>query len=94
MTLALAVVAGKVLTAQEKQKLPGEDWVSLFNGNDLTGWTKVGNESWTFENGVIHGKGLTQAYGYLETKKYYKDSSAAGITRLQNDAFPRSPRRR
>jgi hypothetical protein len=88
------VVAGAVLTAQEKQKLPGEDWVSLFNGNDLTGWTKVGNESWTFENGVIHGKGLTQAYGYLETKKYYKDSSAAGITRLQNDAFPRSPRRR
>ncbi|MGA9956770.1 MAG: DUF1080 domain-containing protein, partial [Acidobacteriaceae bacterium] len=40
---------------------------------DLTGWTKVGHESWTVENGVIHGKGLTPAYGYLETNKSYKD---------------------
>lgn len=73
LTLALAVVAGAVMTAQKKQKLPGEDWVSLFNGKDLTGWTKIGHESWTVENGVIHGKGLTPAYGYLETNKDYKD---------------------
>jgi len=73
LTLAVIVVAGTVLIAQEKAKLPGEDWVSLFNGADLTGWTKIGHESWTVENGVIHGKGLTPAYGYLETNKDYKD---------------------
>jgi len=72
-TLAVIVVAGTVLIAQEKAKLPGEDWISLFNGTDLTGWTKIGRESWTVENGVIHGKGLTPAYGYLETNKDYKD---------------------
>ena len=72
-TLAVIVVAGTVLIAQEKAKLPGEDWISLFNGADLTGWTKIGRESWTVENGVIHGKGLTPAYGYLETNKDYKD---------------------
>jgi hypothetical protein len=72
-TLAMIVVAGTVLIAQEKAKLPGEDWASLFNGTDLTGWTKIGHESWTVENGVIHGKGLTPAYGYLETNKDYKD---------------------
>lgn len=73
--LVLAAVAsvGCVLAAQKKAKLPGEDWVSLFNGTDLTGWTRIGKESWTVENGVIHGKGLTQAYGYLETRKNYKD---------------------
>lgn len=59
--------------AQSKQKIPGNDWIQLFNGADLSGWTKVGNESWTVENGLIHGKGLTQGYGYLETEKQYKD---------------------
>ena len=73
LILALIVLAGTVLIAQEKTKLPGEDWISLFNGTDLTGWTRIGHESWTVENGVIHGKGLTPAYGYLETNKDYKD---------------------
>lgn len=56
-----------------KVKVPGEDWVSLFNGIDLTGWTKIGNESWTVEDALIHGKGLTKNYGYLETEKDYKN---------------------
>jgi hypothetical protein len=73
--VAMMVAGSCVLTAQQKTHapLPGEDWISLFNGTDLTGWTKVGNESWTAEDGVIHGKGLTSAYGYLETEKDYKD---------------------
>src|SRR5713226_8819130 len=58
---------------QAKPKLPGEDWVSLFNEKDLAGWKKVGNESWTVEDGVIHGKGQTKQYGYLATEKSYKD---------------------
>ena len=73
LVLATTVTAGLVLTAQVKPKLPGEDWISMFNGTDLTGWTKVGNESWTVEDGLIHGKGLTKAYGYLETDKDYKN---------------------
>lgn len=66
-------VLGVGALAQSKPKLPGEDWVSLFNGGDLAGWTKIGNESWTVENGLIHGKGLTKDYGYLQTEKPYKD---------------------
>ena len=42
----------------------------------LPGWNKVGKESWTVENSVIHGKGLTNDYGYLETDKPYKDFSS------------------
>ena len=53
--------------------LPNEQWVSLFNGKDLTGWTKVGNEKWTVEDGTIHGQGVTRQYGYLMTEKDYKD---------------------
>lgn len=57
-----------------KPKLPGNDWIQLFNEKDLTGWTRIGAESWTVEgDGLLHGKGLTKAYGYLETDKDYKD---------------------
>lgn len=59
--------------AQSKKGLPGEDWVSLFNGTDLSGWKKIGNESWTVENELLHGKGLTKDYGYLQTEKPYQD---------------------
>jgi hypothetical protein len=73
LVLATLVAGGCVLVAQQKVKLPGNDWISLFNGSDLTGWTKIGNESWTVEDGLLHGRGLTKAYGYLETDKDYKD---------------------
>lgn len=57
-----------------KPKLPGNDWIQLFNEKDLTGWSNVGAESWTVEgDGILHGKGLTKAYGYLQTDKEYKD---------------------
>jgi Domain of Unknown Function (DUF1080) len=73
LLLATTVAGGCMLVAQDKVKLPGEDWISLFNGSDLTGWSKVGNESWTVEDGLIHGKGLTKDYGYLESVKKYKN---------------------
>lgn len=60
-------------TNTTRPKLPGEDWVSLFNGKDLTGWTKVGQEKWDVEEGVIRGVAVTKAYGYLQTEKNYKD---------------------
>src|SRR5580704_8568657 len=49
------------------------NWVSLFNGKDLAGWVKIGNEKWEVEDGTIHGQGLTKDYGYLQTEKKYKD---------------------
>jgi len=72
--LAAIVLLSSVLLAQApKPKLPGEDWVNLFNGKDLTGWVKVGNETWNVEDGNIHGLARTKDYGYLKTEKNYKD---------------------
>lgn len=63
-----------LLCAQSaKPKLPGEDWVRLFNGKDLSGWQKIGNETWEVQDGTIHGLATTKAYGYLQTEKSYKD---------------------
>jgi hypothetical protein len=68
------LVAGALPYAQnQRPRLPGEDWVQLFNGTDLTGWTKIGQEQWTVRDGVIHGVAVTKAYGYLMTEKSYKD---------------------
>jgi hypothetical protein len=74
-SLALLLLSSTwVANAQEKKApVPGEDWVSLFDGKTLNGWNEVGHESWTVEDGLIHGKGLTKDYGYLETDKHYKD---------------------
>ena len=52
---------------------PGEDWVALFNGKDLSGWVEVGKEQWSVEGGVIHGQAVTKEYGYLKTATPYKD---------------------
>ena len=80
LAVLLSLVAGVALAAQQpkakktpRPRLPGEDWVRLFNGVDLTGWRPVGQEKWAVEGGAIHGQGVTKEYGYLATEKTYKD---------------------
>jgi hypothetical protein len=47
---------------------------SLFNGNDLEGWTIYGTEKWYTENGeLVCESGDDKKYGYLGTNKHYKD---------------------
>lgn len=69
------LLASTALYAQKKPRpiLPGEDWVKLFNGKDLTGWVEVGKEKWEVKDGAINGMAVTKAYGYLQTEKSYKD---------------------
>jgi hypothetical protein len=60
--------------AQAPAAKPAEPgWVQLFNGKDLTGWVKVGQEQWTVEDGAIYGVGVTKEYGYLRTEQKYAD---------------------
>jgi hypothetical protein len=62
--------------AQESKK-DAPEWKSIFNGKDLTGWKKIGNEKWIVENGAIYGEGVTEEYGYLATEKSYQDFELA-----------------
>ncbi len=48
-------------------------WKPLFNGSDLSGWQKIGNERWIVEDGAIYGEGVTKEYGYLATENTYRD---------------------
>lgn len=72
---AQILLACMILTSPvwSQDKRPREEWVSLFNGKDLTGWVQVGNEKWVVEDGTIYGEGVTDKYGYLATAKDYKD---------------------
>lgn len=48
--------------------------VSLFNGKNLDGWEIYGTEKWYVEDGeLICESGPDKGYGYLATKKFYKD---------------------
>lgn len=49
------------------------EWKQLFNGQDLSGWKKIGNEKWVVEDGAIYGEGITDEYGYLATEQTYQD---------------------
>jgi len=55
-----------ILFAQKKE--------SLFNGKDLTGWTINGTEKWYVDKGeLVCESGPDKQYGYLSTKKNYKN---------------------
>lgn len=48
--------------------------ISLFNGQDLTGWNIHGTEKWYVENGeLVCESGPDGEYGYLGTKAKFKD---------------------
>lgn len=49
------------------------DWVSLFNGKDLSGWKNQGEEKWVAEAGTILGESTAGKYGYLTTEKAFRD---------------------
>ena len=47
---------------------------SLFNGENLEGWTIHGTELWYVEDGLlVCESGPDKAYGYLSTNAYYDD---------------------
>jgi hypothetical protein len=73
LMLSLLLLCSAVAAQQKRAKLPNEQWVKLFNGQDLSGWIEVGHEKWTVEEATIHGQAITKQYGYLKTGKNYKD---------------------
>ncbi|OUW37990.1 MAG: secreted glycosyl hydrolase [Flavobacteriaceae bacterium TMED184] len=51
-----------------------QSYTSLFNGEDLSGWTIHGDEKWYVDNGeIICESGPKKKYGYLSTIDHYDD---------------------
>jgi hypothetical protein len=65
LTISMLLVSTTFTFAQEQ---------SLFNGEDLSGWTIYGTEKWYVEDGLlICESGPDKQYGYLATNAHYKD---------------------
>ncbi|MCZ2153263.1 MAG: DUF1080 domain-containing protein [Bryobacterales bacterium] len=70
----LLVFLSALAPAFAQSKAPqGPLWEPLFNGKDLTGWTVVGPERWSVQDGMIVGEGIHGKNGFLKTLKTYKD---------------------
>lgn len=68
MKFVLAAAAVLVITTS----FSVNDFVSIFNGKDLSGWKIHGTEKWYVENGeLVCESGPDKQYGYLSTEKNY-----------------------
>lgn len=51
-----------------------QEFESIFNGKDLSGWTVHGTEQWYVEDGeLVCESGPDKEYGYLTTDRTYKN---------------------
>ncbi len=73
VVLFLPTSIGAQQSTNTKPQVLGPQWISLFNGRNLTGWKKQGKEEWRVEDGTIYGEGITKEYGYLATEKEYRE---------------------
>jgi 3-keto-disaccharide hydrolase len=67
------LLAAALLVTLGNASIAKDDWVSLFNGRDLSGWKTHGQEKWVVDHGEILGEAVTKEYGYLSTEKTYRD---------------------
>ncbi|MEM7656025.1 MAG: DUF1080 domain-containing protein [Bacteroidota bacterium] len=63
-----------IAESESEPAAPPAEWVSLFNGTDLSGWKVHGTEKWYVDLGeLVCESGPDAAYGYLATENTYKD---------------------
>lgn len=68
LSLALGVLLVSALSVHAQEP------VSIFNGENLDGWTIHGTELWYVEDGeLVCESGPDEAYGYLRTDAMYRD---------------------
>lgn len=67
-----AAAIEKELEAFLSGMVTGDQWVSLFNGKDLTGWKQHPDTTgkWTVEDGAIVGRGIDQSHLFTDRGDY------------------------
>jgi hypothetical protein len=76
LSLGLTLIATAIVILAFPPSLAAQESISLFNTNDLTGWTVHGTELWYVEDGeLICESGPDAAYGYLLLKPVSRTSS-------------------
>jgi hypothetical protein len=75
--LFIIILVGFTMTANAQS-----EWVSLFNGKDLTGWFIHGKAKWFVQDGVLVGEG---GMGHIYTDATCTDLEAKGMFRISGD---------
>ncbi len=75
----LTILLGLVLVGCGGTSFAEGEWISLFNGKDLTGWTARGKAKWSVEDGVLVGVG---GMGHIYTDASCSDFEAKGTFRI------------
>jgi hypothetical protein len=71
-----------VITLLNYSAYAQSEWISLFNGKDLTGWFVRGNATWSVQDGVLVGEdGMGHIYTYTTTS----DFEAKGMFRISGE---------
>jgi len=58
------------------------EWISLFNGKDLSGWFVHGKAKWFVQDGILVGEG---GMGHIYTDAICTDFEAKGMFRISGD---------
>lgn len=61
------------------------NWISLFNGKDLSGWTVHGKAKWSVQDGVLVGIG---GMGHIYTDAVCTDLEVKGMFRITDQGAP------
>ena len=73
-SVSLALIVAAAMHVALPTPIAAQEPVSLFNSNDLTGWTVHGTELWFVEDGdLVCESGPDSAYGYLATEASFKN---------------------
>lgn len=74
LLLAITLMSFWACSEQPKQAEEPTGPISLFNGQDLSGWKIYGTEKWFVDNGeLVCESGPDSAYGYLGTVDTFKN---------------------
>ncbi|MGC4037652.1 MAG: DUF1080 domain-containing protein [Chitinophagaceae bacterium] len=68
----------KNVTTGEKEP----EWISLFNGNNIDGWTSRGKATWTVKDGILMGKG---GRGHLYAAPELRNLEVKGEFRITDE---------
>jgi hypothetical protein len=70
--IAAAALAAVSAGAQQSRYYKGQEWESLFNGKDLTGWKVIGQGKWIAQDGQIVGESVGNRGGFVVTERTFK----------------------
>ncbi len=74
---------GKLETENKKLKSETTGWISLFNGQNIHGWTVRGKANWTVKDGVLIGQSV-EGTGHIYVGPELTDLEVKGMFRLSD----------